>query len=685
MTILDSTLSPNHRATAAEYRRHGYFANGWDAMRRWNGRSATASLAGIQGPDASLGSWTPTPTGAPGETSIGLHVFRYRYMDSTTGYVSNPSEEIELEVASTDEELTFPIDTTGAANIIRSTDDKVDRIIMEMSVVGGSEFFKAAEALNSASTLVLDVNDAYLETQFLAWPDDGHDVPPIAKHVVSHRERLWLFGQVTHEVGTADFTNGSPTVAPGSTDPDWVDSALDFGGWFIQKNGDTVAYEIASLTGTDITLKANYAGTSGANQSYKIFSRAQAIWVSRPGYPEAFEPEKFLNVPNGEGSGDITAGLGYGSSMLFFSLQGMTKFAWDTDPLVDGIMIPLGSKNGALNQRVVIEVEGRVYAMDRRGINMWEGVNPRLVSRPIGPLFEDLDWTLSENFHCCFFPDIRAIRWFVVYNGDTYAHDYFQLDVDTGAWSTGEYYQGISESKLVPTATGPRVMLGDDQGHTWFADTGTADGVPGSLSHITAAVGSTTSVIATSTSLPVVGVGLAGCYIMKFQTGGVVEARLITSNLSDQISVNAPFGSVPTAGDVFWVGPIPTKLKTKAYTARMSSGKKKRSSYFWLMFVPTEDPRQLQIRVYEDLSDTPKTWALARTARPNGTTWPGANTDYASSDWLIDLSEETGNVGIPIGSEWRRSFEVEIEILEPDADFEIITMQHDGQAVEDND
>ena len=204
MTLLKSDLSPNHRAYTAEYRRLGYVNNGWDRMVRWNGRAGTAVQAGIEGPSQALDSWTPTPSTAAGDTSPGVHVVRYRYLDSKTGYVSNPSEEREVDVASGAEELTFNINTSGATNIIRSTDAKVDKIVIEMTTVDGPEFFKATEVLNTASTVVVDIIDADLEVKFLSWPDDGHDPPPVAKYVVSHRERLWLFGQVVHTTGNAD-------------------------------------------------------------------------------------------------------------------------------------------------------------------------------------------------------------------------------------------------------------------------------------------------------------------------------------------------------------------------------------------------------------------------------------------------------------------------------------------------
>lgn len=792
MASLSTGQTANHRATAAEYRRMAYLSNGWDKCKRWDGRTAALETAGIEGPSADLDSWTPSPTQAAGACEIGVHVFRYRYLDSKTGYVSNPSEEREVEVTSTNGQLTFAINTATATNIIRSTDTKVDRIVIEMTVLGGSDFFKAAEGLNSASTIVVSISDAELETQFLAWDDDGHDVPPVAKYIVSHRDRLWLFGQVTHSTGTATFTNSDVDVDEGSTDPDWRATALGDStatpatypsvAWFIQKDGDAAVYEIDTYDESlsKIILKSAYQGTTASNASYQIFSRANVIWLSRPGYPESFEPLKFLNGPNNEMAGDITAGVGYGSSMLFYSLSSCFKLAWDQDPLIDPVIVPLSNKYGALNQRVVVEVEGRVYAMDRLGWTVWEGVFPRMISRPVDALRSLIDYDQADRFHAVFFPGLRAIRWFVQYTGtgleharpitsstsrplrfytsdDTirdvtigaphsfiddgykvgmtltipegftnsgtytvtavtateisvaenltdegpitspllimtasgtpaggvYPHNYIQYDVDTQQWSTGETYQGIAESRLVPTATGPRVLYGDENGHTWFADVGTCDGCDEDDSHLTVASGSSASVVTVDETLPTTGVGLAGCYLV-WLTGATREYRLISSNTSSAITVAVPFSSAPVDGNFLWVGPIPSLLKTKAYAARGTRKKKIRPRRLTVEFTPESSARYVEIRAYDDLSDTVKTVASGTRNNLQGVVWPGNGPNgYPANTFLGDLSETDGQWDIPVGSEYRRYVEVELECEEPDATVEIVTLELDGSNLED--
>ena len=792
MTTLYSSMSTAHRACAAEYRRMAYIQNGWNAMRRWNGRTAAAETAGIDGPSQAFGTWTPCPSyTAPAADSVtadaeGARIFRYRYMDSRTGYVSDPSLENNaynpttglailqgaatfliggtgttfgphatglaittltitrdsgswitdgfsvgdyFTVASAEDSgnngvrgpigaltatvLTIAATVNGARNqsdfnvanaddtamtitrhtkgrIQASTDSKVDTIILESTVVGGGDqFFVAGKALNTATTLVINITDAALEQAPLPWPAEGHRPPPISKYVVSYRERLWCFGQVLHEFGNADVTNGSADVDEGTVIPDWNNEALGSSdgdssvSWLFQRAGDATEYEISyyDLANTKIVLKKVYAGATGNDVSYKIFSRTNAIWISNPGFPEGFTALYNLNGPNGEGSGDMTAGIGFGGSMVFFSLSAMYRFTWDTDPS-DGFMVPLNDKAGALNQRVVTSVEGVIYFMDRRGWWRWKGGWPELISRPLGTLSTSIDFDQADNFHVTYLPESRAVRWFVSYTGETYPKHYVQFDIDTGAWSTGSFNHGIAESRLVSQGKGLRTFWADDQGHTWWGDTGLADGVPAAKSHVTVTTGSTTTVIqilggglATSNG------GYAGCYLTRRLSTGATESRLISSNTATAITVSSAFSGSPAANDVLWIGAIPSLLLSRAFRPQAGADKV-RADTLTITFNPVTSVRYLMVKVYENLSDTAKTWGVARNSLP-GLVKPGANTLYPTSAWLIDLSHTDGVVSLSLGGEWKRCFEVELSIEEPDADFQLISLDMPGVALQE--
>lgn len=793
VALLKSDLSESHRATMAEYRRHGYINNGWDKQIRWNGFDQVIHLAGIKGPSTGQDSWVPVPnfqpvnppTSEPANTTPGLHVFRFRYQDSTTGYVSNPSEEREIIIpdglcpifpvgpgipplgpygidfvvaanvtqlsrldagnwatdgiqagdlvvienatnpannqqghvdyvdaltiglegvafVNDDNDLTATIRTDSNSRIPLSSDPKVDTIVLEATTVDDAAAawflaasYKQADAGTSIWGLVFNLPDNELEVNFLPWPDVGHDPPPVAKVIVSHRDRIWLFGQVTHTTGNVTLQGGSANVLPGSIPTDWRASVLGDKDPVPQVDFKTVTWHlaVAGVSGTHevdhysaangwLVLKDPWSGPNLADVNYQLFSRANVIWVSEAGFPESYSPLKFLNGPNGEGAGDLTAGVGYGTSMLFYSPNSMFKLAWDRGPLLDPQQWPLSNKYGALNQRVVIEVEGTVYSFDRRGWTQWRGVAPSLISRPLEKIRRRISWSAHESFHAAWYPELRAIRWFIALDGLDAPKDYVQWDVDTQTWSTGRFYQTMTDSRVVPTDDGLRTIMGDENGHTWVADEDTADGVSGRSSHHLALGTSTDTVIdlvPDDLPLPVALSGSQGCFAYF---PALQEGRLIVANTGVQLTLESALSSAPLLDDPVWVGPIPTKLRTKAFASRDIS-KKHKNRYLWLEFSPLAKQRKLQMRIYQDLDASPRGWAdysdPDRSRTPiNSLEFPETNPLYPGTDWIIDMAEQDGSIMIPIGSEYYRYTEFEFEILEPDAPIEIISFQIDA-------
>ena len=209
-TVLGSSSSTtstgatlNHRYHPTEYKHFAYLANGWSKPIRWDGIQATTYQVGIESPDKSFNSWQPFPDqGTAGDVGIGVHVVRYRYMDTSTGYVSDPSEEREVVVTTSSKTLKFYVDDAAGSNtdIKRSTDGKVDKIVLEMTTAGGTAFYKAAEFDNDpVSTTreylpnVVNISDAALAVSFLPWPDLGHEPPPLTKYLHAHKRRIWAF------------------------------------------------------------------------------------------------------------------------------------------------------------------------------------------------------------------------------------------------------------------------------------------------------------------------------------------------------------------------------------------------------------------------------------------------------------------------------------------------------------
>lgn len=680
-TSLATTFpSTAQRGTIAEYRRHFYVADGWRYMRRWDGRGSALVQAGIAGPSRQTGAWAPTPSTAAGLVDLGTHLVRYRYLDSTTGYVSNPSNAASVVVATTAKALTFAIDTAGAGNIIRSTDAKVDRIVVEMSVASGTAYFRAATALNTASTVVVSLSDVSLAVSFLPWPDDGHDVPPVTKHVVAYRGLLFAFGNVTEEAGTVDVANASASVSGGigtdfTTDALGTVAAPAVVPRFFQRAGDTVAYQVAAyVSATALTLDAVYAGATGGDVAYRIFARTNVVFVSRPDYPESFPPTNYLPGPEGHLAGEIVAAVGFGTGMIFFARSSCDRVIWDTDPVLGGTRVPIGPR-GALGQRVVLAVERAVYSLDREGFWVFDGTMPRAIDAAIHEALEDVNWDQAEEFHGIWYERARVIRWYVCLDSDTYPKDYFEYSPDTGTWGRGSRDHAITAAARVPTSDGPRIVLGDSSGYTWVDDEGRSDGIASPLETHYLVTGSptTTSIPLAGAALPTTGTGVDGVFAYWLEGD---ELRLITANTATTLTVSA-FTTAPAVGDAIWLGRIESKLKTKAFLSDRGARERQKPRSLALFFQPLASVRYLLARVYENFSATAKGWGRER-ENPRAQRWPGTVEGFASTVRLVDLSDPEGVAVIGLGSTAVRAIEVELEVVEPDVALELYGIELDG-------
>ena len=677
-TTLSTGLTADQHPYATAFRRVAYLSDGWRAAKRWDGRSATTETVGIVGPSRQTDSWTPTPNQAgAGSVKAGVHLVRYRYMDSKTGYVSDPSEARSITAPGA-KSMIFDIDNAGVAKILRSSDAKVDRIVVEMTVAAGTEFFNAAEAAESAATITVDLTDVSLGQAPLEWPEDGLAPPPVTRYLVAHQGRLWAFGQITYAAGTVAVTNGSPTVTGTSTD--WTTDALGASGspsdvaWYFKRSGDTRAYKVSYAgSATSITLEENYAGSTGSGASYVLFTQAPPVFVSQADYPEGFDPLSTIKPDESELGGPITAGIGYGPNMIFYSARGMFALIFTVEPSDDGRRSVITGGRGAVHQRVVVAHEHRIYAMDRLGFHYYEGIFPKHISRPIDQHLDDLNWAAVEEFHGVYLPQLRAIRWYVCLGSDTYPQDYVQYDVDTGTWTTGEMDLAITESHLVPTADGLRVLIGDYYGQVWLADEGTVDGGVAANSHLTVAAGSTLASIATAEgSLPTTGEGLIG--VMAWWVEGN-EVRRVHSNTATNLGFDATIGqfsSLPAVGDHLRLGRVRAKLKTPAFHAR---GGAQQSRALHLLFEPLSSAREALVRVYEDYSATAKEWGAKSFRDDQRRATPP---DDGETDWKVDLRATGGVVRVPLGAQFSRCVEVEVELLEPDAAFELHGIEVDG-------
>lgn len=707
---IDATFTAGLRVSVAEFRRIAYLTNGWDYMRRfqglwarrneWSGSNEFQEVpyAGIEGPGTGATIFTTAPSASAESAAgagwdTGTHTFRWRWYDESTGWVSNPSNELEVTVAA-DKQLTFTISAAvGSGNIYRPSDLKVTHYALEATIVSGSTFYLVAlipvtdEAGNFTTTYAAEATDAFLAASGLEWEDDGHDVPPVKKHALVHRGRLFLYGDVVYSEGTVATTINSQTVT--GTGTLFRASALGtastppIAGRRFFRSGTFEYYEIESYDSTtQLTLAKEWGSSSESGAAFEIVGGNGLIYFSRENSPESFPPLNWFGLPTSAAGGNVTAAAAFDQSVIFFTTRTAHRFSWVSDPGEDGQFYPLPGTRGAFSPRVVVVQESTLFAWDHQGAWVYQGGVPIDVSRPIAADLADLDYTYSHLWHAVYLPASRAVRWYVTATGETEPKSYFQLDAGRLAsgsivWTTGNLDVACTESHLgwIDRDSPLYVLLGDENSYLWRGDVGTVDG-GGAYHHLTATAGATTLIVPVTDVLPTDGT-LRGVAATWVQASGVRETRVVSGHSASAIYLATAFSGTPATGDKIWLGRIRALLKTRSfYSARSDS--KRGPRYLRIFWTPLSSTRYLLVRAYAANSSTAQSWGVASWRRAINPTPPGKNASYAATDFLVDLSDTEGRIDIPLGSEasWCEAYELEVE--EPDVALEIHLIEIDG-------
>jgi hypothetical protein len=667
MTTLLTGLNTTNRACLASINGRVYLANDFDPLKVMT--PDAGYNASIAGPAGSLGA----PTATAGNVTNGTHLVRYRYRDSRTGYVSNPSGAVSVTVSGGNGTLTFDVTTDYTA----STDSKVTNIDIELTPVNDSTFYRAQTALNTATAIAVSITDANLTQQVNAdalygsaetFDLDRNGVVPTRSVIVAHRNRLF-FGVDTPYAITASFSSGSAAVQ-------YVGAPAAWSGRLIQASGDTVNYEISSVASATLTLSAVYAGTTG-DKTATVYSKfPNRIGYSALNFPEGtllgtYERDVLL------GRGDrLKAMFSQEDALYLLGLYSTDRLVFNTDPsALTSNLLPVKGNRGAFNQRVLIAAEGRLFSWDRLG--MYEaGPMPRHISNHIDPtLAEICDYTANVKFHGVYDPIERVLAWFFCISGETWPTfaAVVELDsVDTDPrWQFYEYRQGIVSSTIVASSDGQvRGWLGDENGYTWaFSTTNTFDGVyPTNPGVVTVAAGATTTVLPVDEALYTT-VTLGGAIAYLPSTG---EERVVSTNTASTITLASALANAPADGTEVWLGSFPVEYRTKWWAGQGMQNKKK-PSYFYLMLYPGTATGKLQVYFYKDFSSQPYTFPEAATdASYIG--WDGVT--FVGGVLTVDLDAGSGDgfVSVNMPSDQWRVMQARVVSTKPDGTLRILDM-----------
>jgi hypothetical protein len=655
-TPIYSWLSPSHRPSTPVFDRRVYLFNGWDRGRVWDGIGSSDSAVGIDAPPTWDGSESSR---AAGNTTVGTHRVRYRYLDESTGNYSPPSNAVDVVIAGGgDERVIFSLG--GAPLMQLSTDPRVTHIILEATDVNGVDFYEADRIHGTipVAQAVLDIADVNLQEFDLPYPVEVGTIPPPAfRFGIAHRGRMFGAGQVVHVDGTVAATVGGATVT--GTGTNW--SSFAAVGRKIVFSSHGTEYTITAVASpTSLTIDPVYAGAADATaDTYRIYDETNQVFFSEAGYPEVFDPLAQFEALDDQEVRGLSA---YSSDLLIFGATTIERFTFNVSPS-EGFKRKVPGERGLLGNLCVLSIENLVYAFDRQGVYVYQGDSPIHISRPIDVWLEaNINFTQREKFFAVYYPRPRTIRWYVVVFGQTEPKTYVEYDIERKVWSVGELEVALTAGETTRNTVDVHPFTGDENGWTWLDDTGPAGGLgsatPGS---VVVAAGASSTVIPLKQGVGAVD-NLGGVYV----TTRAGNHGVVLSNTATELTLQAPGMPTPPAeDDVLLLGRIRSKLKTRAFFMDQAFRTRKRGVYLWIFFTP-QDEGEARVRFYRNLSESPVSsypaiGAAAGRLLEEGVDAPGED----GSDFVFSLSKGDGVVKIPVGTDPFRVIQAEIEVDTP--------------------
>jgi hypothetical protein len=343
----------------------------------------------------------------------------------------------------------------------------------------------------------------------------------------------------------------------------------------------------------------------------------------------------------------------------------MVLFSYNSDPFSlfdqrkDAIPGCRGSAIPGNERNAVIDVEGKLYALDHHGFHVWNGLVPRGISDDIQPHIDRINWQYAAKFHATFNVKDRLYKCYLCLDSETEPNTCFVYDVDKQVWiGMDKYDQAITMSARVLDSEGAtQEFLGDENNRYWFAGIGTTDGVRAgtTASGLVAAGSSRTAVIITGGGLDTTGNGLAG--VPAYWVEGD-ETKIVSSNTATTLTMTGTgFSSTPATGATIRLGRIRAYIMTRIYAP--TATQTMQGDYLYLRWKPTTTAIYANLRVYLNFSTTAvQDWGSRSSLLGNQLN--GVTTTLGSPDIAIDLSLADGIVQIPL-SGWGTAVQFRLE------------------------
>lgn len=496
--------------------------------------------------------------------------------------------------------------------ILRNLEGDLDALYVDVDTTDLS----AATFSSSRSDESLSAQEAVEMSDFEERPlAHRFGVPPSHKAVVvSHQGRVFAAvdrsyseGCLTPVVGQ-DYIQGIGTNWP-----------ANFAGRLVYVAGASAPYEIARV---DVPNQRLYLGSAGSPvvfsdpvnrfTSYVIRpapAERKLVHFSEPGSPEAWPASNAFSVPE---DGDTVTGLMSRGAHLFV-LEGrhVYRFTYQGDPGGDGNLY-LASRRGAVNHRVVAQVEGIAYMLDDAGVHAFDGGSSTPISDDIQVMFREggeaplrLDWSADTTlWHASFDPSLETIRWFVQVVGSTGLYHALCYNYRSRRWWVEQYPTEITSSASGRLGGHGRALAGTDARRVICLGEGELDGVAGSGTLRGTVTAATATTLTDSTAS--FGANLGGASVSIAEGTGRGQTAIISSNTSAVLTLLKPWETIPDSSSVYQIGGVPWSWRSGWLEFVEDESDNPRD--IALVYQPLAGPGTMDLQLYFDHRSDPRAW-----------------------------------------------------------------------------
>lgn len=558
------------------------------------------TITGVQGNTAANGTWTIFRITAD-TFSLDESVGDGTYTASTGTWTAGARAILYTSVpVSTETKVT-------RRQVLRNTDGQADTFYVDLDTTDlvdtSLESTKPDEDLAAEEAVPILTDEGALNANL-------YDVPPNYKAVLSHhRGRMFYAAEVAVRQGHAQVTNGSTTVTGIATN--WKSTFATRTFYVV---GSTASYTISSVNegSQTLTLSSAYAGSTDKFAVYAIRPPAterRLIYFSESGLPEAVPPINQISLA--ETDDEITGLAQAGSYLYFLERHHVWRFSMQADPALDGDAW-LAARRGCINNRCHVTVSDVLYLLDSDGIYSFNGGDVSPVGNTIQDLFRpsdspfQLNLQASEYFHASHYPNQEVIRWFVSFSGQDLPRHAIAFNYRQGRWWIEEYSRPISCS-AVGDLNGKRIVfVGSDAKTTLALWNGTLDGPDHERGRVHGTVSSATITSLTDSSATFPSAGVVGNPISIVDGRGKSQTRRVSSVSGTTINVSQPWLTVPDTTSKYQLGGVNWRYQTGFF--RYVESEDNSPTRVEVVFRPQEEESLMDLRVFEDFSDTATEW-----------------------------------------------------------------------------